>query len=212
MLVVGIAVGAGSIANHVVISEVLPNPVGPDDGYEWIELYNPTGEAVDISGWTGGSTDNPDQFTIPEGRSIDAYTCYLIGENAVFIKDLPAVLAIANQGEDAHVILKTASGTIVDQVGWDSSAVYETAPCDKPGEGLSLQRKINDTLDYDGIHGPGWDTDDNSADFFIGTPDPRCSKHEPVLPLPEPAPLILFAIGLCTLAGYYLLSARRRAR
>lgn len=210
VVVAGIEVGAGSYANHVVISEVIPNPVeGTDDGYQWIELYNPTGEPVDISAWTGGSAETSDQFTIPEGTSMDAYTCYLIGDIDVFLKDHEAYLTIASRGEDAHLILRTASGTVVDQVGWDSNAVYETAPCARPDEGLSLQRKINDTLDYDGIHGPGWDTDDNSADFFVGTPDPRCSDYPPVPPLPELAPLILFATGLCILAGYMLWARRR---
>jgi hypothetical protein len=190
---------------------VLPNPVESDEGQEWIELYNPTDEAVDISGWTGGSNENPDQFAIPEGTGMGAYTCYLIGEYEVSAKDLEAFLAINNRGEDAYIILRTASGTIVDLVGWDLSSVNETAPCGRPGEGQSLQRKVNDTIDSDGIHGPGWDTDNNAADFFTGTPDPRCSEYEPVPPLPELAPLILFATGLCMLAGYLLL-ARRRTR
>jgi hypothetical protein len=211
VLLAGIAVRAGSVADHVVISEVIPNPVGNDEGHEWLELYNPTGETVDISGWTGGSTQNADQFTIPEGTSMGAYTCYLIGESEVFLKDLEADLTIANRAEDTHYILKTASGTIVDQVGWGSSTVYETTPCNTPGEGQSLQRRVNDTIDSDGIHGPGWDTDDNAADFFIGAPVPRCSDYEPVPPLPELAPLILFATGLCMLAGY-LMVARRRTR
>ncbi|MGC9444867.1 MAG: lamin tail domain-containing protein [Candidatus Methanospirareceae archaeon] len=211
VIVMGIAVGAGSVSDHVVISEVLPNPVGADGEHEWIELYNPTGEVVDISGWTGGSTDSPDQFTIPEGTSMGAYTCYLIGGREVFLKDHAAKLTLANTGEDAHIILRTELGTIVDTVGWDSSSVSETAPCGRPGESQSLQRKVNDTIDSDGIHGPGWDTDDNAADFFIGAPDPRCSEYDPVPPLPERAPLILFAIGLCMLAGY-MLRARRRTR
>jgi len=208
----GIAIAAGSIADHVVISEVFPNPVGADRDKEWIELYNPTGEAVDISGWTGGSTRKPNLFTITDGTTMEPYTCYLIGEKEVFIRDLEAVLALANSGEDAHIILKNASGTIVDQVGWSTSSVYETAPCSEPEEGMSLQRKVNDTIDADGIHGPGWDTDDNSADFFTGAPDPRCSVYEPVAPLPELAPLILFVSGLCILAGYVLCARRRGTR
>jgi hypothetical protein len=210
-MVAGIAIGAGSTADHVVISEVLPDPVDGDRGKEWIELYNPTGEAVDISGWTGG-TETQDQFTIPEGTIMGAHTCYLIGGEEVSPKDLDADLTLANRNEDAHIGLKTASGTIVDLVGWDSNSVCETTPCSTPEEGQSLQRKVNDTIDSDGIHGPGWDTDDNSADFFIGVPDPRCSDFEPVPPLPELAPLILFATGICTLAGYYMLLSRRRAR
>lgn len=35
-------VGADSIADHVVISEVYPNPEAVGDACEFIELYNPT--------------------------------------------------------------------------------------------------------------------------------------------------------------------------
>jgi hypothetical protein len=41
--------------NHVVINEVYPSPDrfhGVDPQNEWVELYNPTNFAVDVSGWT----------------------------------------------------------------------------------------------------------------------------------------------------------------
>jgi hypothetical protein len=38
--------------DHVVVNEVEFNPPGSDSGNEWVELYNPTNEAVDISGWS----------------------------------------------------------------------------------------------------------------------------------------------------------------
>ena len=31
--------------------EILPNPVGKDTGVEWIKLYNPTNELINLSGW-----------------------------------------------------------------------------------------------------------------------------------------------------------------
>ncbi len=40
------------IATHVVINEVELNPPGADHGREWVELYNPSNSAVDLSGWT----------------------------------------------------------------------------------------------------------------------------------------------------------------
>lgn len=40
----------------VVINEVEANPAGGDDGNEWVELYNPSGYAVDIGGWKVSST------------------------------------------------------------------------------------------------------------------------------------------------------------
>ncbi len=36
---------------HVVINELEQNPKGPDQGKEWIELYNPTSSEVKIGGW-----------------------------------------------------------------------------------------------------------------------------------------------------------------
>jgi len=35
----------------VFFYEVLPNPVGKDTGAEWIKLYNPTDEPINLSGW-----------------------------------------------------------------------------------------------------------------------------------------------------------------
>jgi len=39
-------------SDRVVINEYELNPAGEDAGREWVELYNPTSEAVDLSGWT----------------------------------------------------------------------------------------------------------------------------------------------------------------
>ncbi|MGC9435722.1 MAG: PKD domain-containing protein, partial [Methanomicrobiales archaeon] len=49
-----------STTGHVVINEVEYNPAGTDSGNEWVELYNPAGMEVDLSGWelraTGGAS------------------------------------------------------------------------------------------------------------------------------------------------------------
>lgn len=56
---------------YVVINEVEQNPPGNDnDGgvYEWVELYNPSGTAVDIGGWTLTATGgSPVTKTISQG-------------------------------------------------------------------------------------------------------------------------------------------------
>jgi hypothetical protein len=36
----------------LVINEYELNPVGEDHGHEWVELYNPTDEVVNLAGWT----------------------------------------------------------------------------------------------------------------------------------------------------------------
>jgi hypothetical protein len=40
------------LRDHIILNEVEFNPSGPDAGNEWVELYNPTNEAIDISGWS----------------------------------------------------------------------------------------------------------------------------------------------------------------
>jgi len=63
----------GPTTGFVVINEVEANPAGADEGNEWVELYNPSGYAVDIGGWmlstTHGSTIT---LTIPEDTVIDS--------------------------------------------------------------------------------------------------------------------------------------------
>ena len=65
--------GPEPTTGYVVINEVEANPAGADEGNEWVELYNPSGYAVDIGGWmlstTHGSTVT---LTIPEGTVIDS--------------------------------------------------------------------------------------------------------------------------------------------
>jgi uncharacterized repeat protein (TIGR01451 family) len=48
-------------ANHVLISEVLYDPIGPDVA-EFIELVNPTSMPIDISGYGIGDAAHPDDY------------------------------------------------------------------------------------------------------------------------------------------------------
>ena len=66
---------------HVVINEWEPNPPGSDTKMEWIELYNPSSQAVDISLWTivdsyyGKSVSIPPNTVImPDGYLLITWT------------------------------------------------------------------------------------------------------------------------------------------
>ena len=225
-----VPVAAASIADHVVISEVeIANE-------EWVELYNPTDAAVDMSSWywcyyesaaNWNQTSKKRAFT---GRAddfvIEPHTCYLMRiDGTVPNADWDAgYVAPANTLDNSTGSVaifpwdpsekteEEAEAGRIDAVAWGTvSYVKEGTEAPAPGSGLSLQRRVSETVTFDGVHGPGWDTDINAADFFVATPDPRHDDLAPVPPIPELAPLILFAIGLCTLAGYMLI-ARRRVR
>jgi len=90
----------------VLLSEVLPNPVGNDADGEWIELYNPSGVAADLSGWIlddgeGGSS----QFVFAEGTSVPAGG-YLV------ITRAESKLALNNDTDSVR--LSDPDGTLAD--------------------------------------------------------------------------------------------------
>lgn len=58
------------VVNPVVINEVQSND--PGGGPDWVELANPTAEALDLSGLVLKDNKDKDPYTIPEGTTIPA--------------------------------------------------------------------------------------------------------------------------------------------
>jgi hypothetical protein len=57
-----------SALDHVVINEFEQNPAGDDRGSEFVELFNPTSQTVDIAGWIIYTTHGDiESYTIPAG-------------------------------------------------------------------------------------------------------------------------------------------------
>lgn len=53
------------------VTEVLPNPKGDDKGAEFIEIYNPNDEVVDLKWWAFYLNDKTDKtYTFPEGAMV----------------------------------------------------------------------------------------------------------------------------------------------
>lgn len=70
---------AGTQPMGIAINEVLSNP--PADGKDAIELYNPTGESIDVSGWyLSDSSDNPLKYQIPDGTVIGPGDFWVVDE------------------------------------------------------------------------------------------------------------------------------------
>ena len=114
-------------ASGVTINEVCPKNTtyaAPDGGlYDWVELYNGSGSAVDISGW--GFTDTaetPYRFTFPSGTVIPA------GGRKVFFCDGTAgetnksiaPFGLSTSGET--LTLTDNSGNIASQITFDAMA------------------------------------------------------------------------------------------
>jgi hypothetical protein len=207
-LVIGLltfGVTAQQIPNHVVISELYVNgdsAVSGNEVSEWLELYNPTENSIDIGNWTfGRTTTTPNEITdgtIPFGTEIGAYSFYLIGDASPLpdnlswpTPDLVTDIAITNN--DGCYWIKNSLGQFIDKVSWDGNNNGEGTPFGTdPAEGNSLERKS-----LVAGFAPCQDTDDNSDDFEEkDTPTPMNSSS----PIMYPAPVELLHNG--TRSGY----------
>ena len=150
---------------------------------DFIELYNPTDSAIDLTGWSveyfsakGGSGGKHDLTgTLPAGGH------FLIqeggGGNGEPLPTPDAEGGLNMSGSNGSVKLYDAAGAEVDIVGYGSASISEGAAAGGLKNGISAQRDD-----------AGTDTDDNAADFTTGAPTPASTSgaSTPTDPQPDP--------------------------
>ncbi|TCD10570.1 T9SS type B sorting domain-containing protein [Pedobacter frigidisoli] len=191
-------------ANHLVISEVYGGGGNSGSVYknDFIELYNPTLTAVNLTGWSvqyASAAGTSWQIT-PLSGTIAPKSFYLVQEAAgtAGTTTLPTVDkagTIAMAAGAGKVLLAnvataqtgtTPTGTqIVDLVGYGLTAVgFEgTGPAPVPSATFSVERKASATSDAttlgiggsEEFAGNGYDSDDNSVDFVSKVANPQNS-------------------------------------
>ncbi len=192
------AIVTPSRAATIRISEILVNPDGTDNGKAFVELVGTPGESlagyslVGIDGGTGTIylTADLSAFSIPADGifvAADAAT----GVTSVANADALFESLDPQNGPDS---LQLRFGTtVIDAIGYGdfTSAIFagEGNPASLPPSGQSLERPFADV-----------DTDDNAADFVLGTPTPGVASFSAPAPVPEPASLLLLGMGLASLA------------
>jgi predicted ribosomally synthesized peptide with SipW-like signal peptide len=76
--------------NHLLISEVLYNPVGAEPDGEWMEIYNPTQSIVDLSNYKiGDSTttlSSEGMYHFPQGTSINPGQYMVVANKADYFQ------------------------------------------------------------------------------------------------------------------------------
>src|SRR6478735_6742471 len=189
-----IAVAAPSLAatdaSKVVISEVYGGGGAAASTWsrDYVELYNPTNQAVDLSGTSvqyrsATGTANPSGVTALSG-SIPAKGYFLVGEGTgttgapvpspavsgsiqlsgsagtVFLANQPTALTAPPTGS------LTGNPAVLDVVGYGTSNTFEKAPAPATSASTAVERVA-----------AGTDTDDNSTDFktSAGSPGDRKS-------------------------------------
>ncbi|RKH42618.1 lamin tail domain-containing protein [Corallococcus sicarius] len=198
-----VTVLAGPQTNHVVISEFSGGTTA-NTRDEFVELYNPTSAAVDLSGWqvsykSATNTTYTTTFTIPAGKSIPSHGYFLLGGSA-YSGVAPAdtthnIDATASTTGGGHIRLQRPSGAAfvdVDLLGYGTANAPEgpTGPPlpSHPASGGSLERKAVSTSTSatlavggtDAARGNGQDTNNNSVDFVIRVTRQPQSSTSPV--------------------------------
>ncbi len=134
----------------IVINEINYNsPASPDAG-DWLELYNPNGTKVNISGWRLSDADTDDAFIFKPNTFIEGYG-YLVICESVFLFDAihpnlynrlgGLTFKLSNSGE--VIKLYTMAKELVDSVNYLDKRPW-AEPADGDGPTLEL---INWALD-----------------------------------------------------------------
>jgi phosphatidylserine/phosphatidylglycerophosphate/cardiolipin synthase-like enzyme len=109
-------------ADHLLISEILYDPSGLDDK-EFVEIANPTGRTVDLTGHTLGDAVNRDDFE--DVRSFPAGTSIAPGSTLVVAASATAFRALFGHDPDLE-ILNTAAHVpdMIDDPSWGDPAAW----------------------------------------------------------------------------------------
>ncbi|MCD4673442.1 MAG: lamin tail domain-containing protein, partial [Anaerolineaceae bacterium] len=170
--------------DHVVISEVMTG-IESNNNHDFIELFNPQNEVVNLAGYTlSYQLDQDSEITVlhewDSHTLIPAYGHYLLGysgEEFVTVVDTEFKQnLISNKGSLA---LFDEKGEIQDSLRWGKqpSNFQEGSPALSLSKGKSLERLP------DGELGNATDTNDNLNDFaLIAQPNPQ-NSGSPAVPV-----------------------------
>ncbi len=124
-------------AGDVIITEIMNNPAAISDTTgEWFELYNPTGDAIDLDGWIISEAGTATHTIV--GPLIIASGAYLtLARSATpgFTPDYVYIPSPISLNQDADSVVITGEGTEVARVDYDSNEGWPLAA------GYSLEYK-----------------------------------------------------------------------
>jgi len=110
--------------SHVLINEFMPNPVGDDQGTtggdldgEWVEIFNPTGGAVDLAGYVLYDSVNTHDLVITSSNTNTGGTTIPSGGYLVVYRDGNTTFELNNAGGDTVRLVSgdiNSGGVLVD--------------------------------------------------------------------------------------------------
>lgn len=165
---------------ELVINEIIQNPAAVSDtNGEWLELFNPTVDAIDINGFTIADNDFDSHVINNGGPLLIAAGSYLVlGRDDTFAANGGVVVDyqysgffLSNGGDE--VLLLDASLNEVDRVEYDNGATFP----DPTGASMALASPASDNND-----GINWCTSRTPfGDGDLGTPGAANDCPTPVI-------------------------------
>jgi len=151
--------------DHILISEVVYNPLTTESGGEAVQLFNPTKEIINLSGYILKTQTSDVDVTLPLGAFIQPHGYYLIADagwtsykdnNSFSNADYEEAFTLTNTNGGVALLF---NGTVLDILGWGNTSLigknlYEGNPALEIKEGMSLKRndlfqeKNNNSFDF----------------------------------------------------------------
>ena len=154
---------------QVVINEIMYHPIDGDDGKEYVELHNPTGVDVDVSGWVFTSGIS---YTFEAGATIPAGGYIVVARDPARIRSIyglgpyevvgpvdeeatAAFGRLRDSGE--RITLKDSAGRTADTLRFHDGGEWP-----RWADGLGSSMELIDPLAESRV-GQAWDASDDSA-------------------------------------------------
>lgn len=145
--------GGGSFPHGALrLSEVMSDPEEPgrDGPFEWVEVFNPGPDPIDLAGWSIADAAASDQ--LPAATIPPAAYLVIAGRSATFADGVLVVRvadgeignSLSNSGDVLR--LRDPSGAVIDEMSYGSRTdVFDPAPpTPRPGQTLGLRDLLGD--------------------------------------------------------------------
>ncbi|MBO7433624.1 MAG: CotH kinase family protein [Salinivirgaceae bacterium] len=141
---------ANAVFNNVVINEINYKSADDFDTKDWIELYNTSSAAINLSGWKLTDGEGDEAFTMPVGTVIQAYDYLVVCANQnkllAFNPDVTNYVGdfTFGLGKEDKLQLFDSEGTLVDEVSYAKS----WGDADGTGKTIALTDPFADNANY----------------------------------------------------------------
>ncbi len=120
---------------YLIINEINYNSSPAFDPGDWIELYNPSSDTVNLSDWCFIDDDNTHKFILPESTKINPFGYLVLCQNqATFHACFPEVIHYIGDFDfglsaDGDVVrIFNSDSYLIDSVKYDDATPWQTAP------------------------------------------------------------------------------------